>query len=26
LEKSGLEKWGHLKEYQDYIKKTPKLL
>ena len=26
LEKSGQEKWGHLKEYQDYIKKTPKLL
>lgn len=25
LEKSGQEKWGHLKEYQDYIKKTPKL-
>ena len=25
LEKSGHEKWGHLKEYQDYIKKTPKL-
>ena len=26
LEKSGQEKWGHLKEYQDYIKKTPKLV
>ncbi len=26
LEKSGQEKWGHLKDYQDYIKKTPKLL
>ena len=26
LEKSGQEKWGHLKEYQDYIKKTPKLI
>ena len=26
LEKSGQEQWGHLKEYQDYIKKTPKLL
>ena len=25
LEKSGQENWGHLKEYQDYIKKTPKL-
>ena len=25
LEKSGQEEWGHLKEYQDYIKKTPKL-
>ena len=25
LEKSGQEKWGHLNEYQDYIKKTPKL-
>ncbi len=26
LEKSGQEKWGHLTEYQDYIKKTPKLV
>ena len=26
LEASSNKKWGHLKPYQDYIKKTPKLL
>ena len=26
LEESGQKKWGHLKDYQDYIKKTPSLI
>ena len=26
LEASGKEKWGHLKSYKEYIKKTPRLL
>ena len=26
LEKSGQKKWGHIKDYQDYIKKTPSLI
>ena len=26
LEKAGLKKWGHLKEYQDYLKNTPSLV
>jgi steroid 5-alpha reductase family enzyme len=26
LEASGNEKWGHLKSYKEYIKKTPRLL
>ena len=26
LEKNGQKKWGHLKEYEEYLKKTPKLL
>ncbi len=26
LEKNGQKKWGHLKDYQEYIKNTPKLL
>ena len=26
LEGSGQKKWGHLKDYQDYIKKTPSLI
>ena len=26
LEESGKEKWGHLKSYKEYIKKTPRLL
>ena len=26
LEESGQKKWGHMKDYQDYIKKTPSLI
>ena len=26
LEESGEKKWGHLKDYQDYTKNTPKLI
>ena len=26
LEKAGLKKWGHLKEYQEYLKNTPSLV
>jgi len=26
LEKSGLKKWGHLPEYQCYLRQTPELI
>ena len=26
LEKAGMKKWGHLTEYQNYLKNTPSLV